>query len=82
MFPPTTKQNCASSYVQHFNEVDISGITFKNGLKTEEVPKLETKNKSSPKVFELKVKVKQDLSVASKLLPLCFSDGQGEPKDK
>ena len=79
--PSTTNQNCTSSYVQYFNELDTTGIDLTYGLKNEDIPKLETMNNVNPNVFEPNLNIKNDLSIAPKLLPISDSDGENESRE-
>ena len=58
MFPATTNQRCTSSYKLHFNELDIIAIDFINGLRVEDIPKLQSKNDLNLNLFKINVKVK------------------------
>ena len=81
IFPSTTNQNCASSYVKYFNELDTTRIDLTYGLKNEDNPKLETMNKINPKLFEPNLNIQKDLSITLKLLPICISDNERESRD-
>ena len=81
MFPYTKNKSCTSSYNQEFKKLDISGFAFSNGLKFEDILKLESMKKMNLYVFELNVKVKDDLNVTPKLLPIFTSDSESEAID-
>ena len=81
IFPVTTNENKTSSCQQHFDKLDTSGIDFSNGLRFENISKLDYKNDINHIVIDLDVKVTDDLSVTSKDLPIYFSDTESEPKD-
>ena len=81
MFPKTKNKHCTSNYNQQFKKLDVSGIAFSNGLRLEVILSLESMNKMNPNVFELNVKVKGDLNVTPKLLPIYTSDSESEAID-
>ena len=68
-FHAKTNLNSTASDKQHFKKMKIQGGEFSDGLKNEEIPKIEPKNVLNLNLFELKVN-----DGKPKFLVLCFSE--------
>ena len=53
LFPAKTNQDSTANYKCHFSKSDKDGIDSSNGLRIEDIPKLEPKNNLNINVFKL-----------------------------
>ena len=81
LFPTITNQNSTSTFVPHFVELDKRGFDSTNGLKIEDVPRVESDKISKLTVFETNIKVDGYLRVTSQFLPISISDTESKPID-